>query len=135
VESEAAVNLIVGTGLAETGFTTPVPGKHGYFAISTEQHRQVWDEYLAFKPNRASTTRSLASAIDFLKDPDAELDNNPAYATAITWLLFESHAIELPEPNAYHHFAQIWHRVYHGRETVSLANTDHYWQQTIEYAA
>ncbi len=135
VDSEAAVQLIIGTGLAETGFATPAPGKHGYFAMSAAQHRQVWDQYLAFRPDRASVTRSLASPVDFLKDPDAELDSNPAYATAIAWLLFESHAIELPAANAYHDLAQIWRGVYHNCETLPLANTDHYWQQAIQHAA
>jgi hypothetical protein len=134
VESEAAVHLLLGTGLAETGFGTPAPGSHGFFGITPEQHRSIWDGYLAFRPERASLTRGLASPVAFLQDPDAELDTNPAYATAIAWLLYEASGIELPPADACHALAQIWRHTYHRSETPT-GDADQYWRETVQDAA
>ena len=59
----------------------------GLFHITTAQHRDIWDRYLAFKPEIASRVRGLASQRAFLSDPDSELRTNLSYCTAIAWLL------------------------------------------------
>ncbi len=59
----------------------------GLFHITTSQHRDIWDRYLAFKPEIASRVRGLASQRAFLSDPDSELRTNLSYCTAIAWLL------------------------------------------------
>lgn len=59
----------------------------GLFRISSAQHRDIWDRYLAFKPEIASRVRGLASQRAFLSNPDNELQTNLSYSTAIAWLL------------------------------------------------
>lgn len=59
----------------------------GLFQITSAQHRDLWDRYLAFRPELASRVRGLASQRAFLSDPDSELQTNLSYCTAIAWLL------------------------------------------------
>lgn len=61
----------------------------GIFHITPQQHRDIWDGYLAFNPELASRVRGLASQRAFLSDPDKELQTNLSYCTAIAWLLYE----------------------------------------------
>lgn len=61
----------------------------GIFRITAAQHRDIWDRYLAFKPEMASRIRGLASQRTFLTDPDGELQTNLSYCTAIAWLLYQ----------------------------------------------
>ena len=61
----------------------------GLFHITTAQHRDIWDRYLAFNPEMASRIRGLASQRAFLSDPDSELQTNLSYCTAIAWLLYQ----------------------------------------------
>ncbi len=60
----------------------------GLFHITAVQHRDIWDRYLAFKPEIASRIRGLASQRAFLSNPDSELMTNLSYCTAIAWLLY-----------------------------------------------
>ena len=60
----------------------------GIFRITSQQHRDIWDKYLAFNPDLASRVRGLASQRAFLSDPDGELQANLRYSTAIAWLLY-----------------------------------------------
>jgi hypothetical protein len=62
-------------------------GGIGIYQITSEQHRSVWDTFLAFDPDLASKVRGLASQHPFLKNPDDELRTNLAYSTAIAWML------------------------------------------------
>ncbi len=61
----------------------------GLFHITSVQHRNIWDKYLAFNPDLASRIRGLASQRAFLSDPDNELQTNLSYCTAIAWLLYD----------------------------------------------
>ncbi len=61
----------------------------GIFNITPVQHRDIWDNYLAFNPDLASRVRGLASQRAFLRDPDGELQTNLSYCTAIAWLLYQ----------------------------------------------
>jgi hypothetical protein len=135
VESDAAVMLLLGTGLAETGLGSPDRGKYGTFAITSAQHRAVWDDYLAFDPERASLTRSLASPVAFLTNPDAELNVNPAYATAIAWLMYEASNTTLPAADQYHALARLWFEIYHPHEVPADPCADQYWHTLIHDAA
>jgi len=69
----------------------------GLFHITSAQHRDLWDRYLAFNPDIASRVRGLASQRAFLTDPDGELQTNLSYCTAIAWLLFQRSGKVLPE--------------------------------------
>ncbi|MBT4522276.1 MAG: hypothetical protein HOC23_19935 [Halieaceae bacterium] len=61
----------------------------GIFNITSTQHRDIWDNYLAFNPDMASKVRGLASQRAFLSNPDNELKTNLSYCTAIAWLLYQ----------------------------------------------
>ncbi len=61
----------------------------GLFHITAAQHRDIWDRYLAFKPEIASRIRGLASQRAFLSNPEGELTTNLSYSTAIAWLLYQ----------------------------------------------
>ena len=59
----------------------------GIYRIIPAQHRDIWDDYLAYDPDLASRVRGLASQRSFLINPDGELQTNLSYCTAIAWLL------------------------------------------------
>ncbi|MET0379190.1 MAG: hypothetical protein ABW049_09390 [Spongiibacteraceae bacterium] len=84
----------------------------GVYCISPQQHRQVWDDYLAFQPDLASEIRSLASQRWFLENPDRELIANIAYATAIAWIIFSISGMALPAANDVDAQARIWQRLF-----------------------
>ena len=70
----------------------------GIFHITSAQHRDIWDRYLAFNPDLASRVRGLASQRMFLTEPDNELQTNLGYCTAIAWLLYQRSDMTLEEP-------------------------------------
>jgi hypothetical protein len=77
----------------------------GIFHITPKQHRDIWDNYLAFNPDLASRIRGLASQRAFLSNPDNELQTNLSYCTAIAWLLYDrsnisAAALALPQASA-----------------------------------
>jgi hypothetical protein len=61
----------------------------GLFQITSAEHRDLWDRYLAFRPDLASRIRGLASQRAFLSNPDSELQTNLGYSTAVAWLIYE----------------------------------------------
>ena len=73
----------------ELGLFSPRNDGLGIFHITPDQHRDIWDRYLAFKPEMASRIRGLASQRAFLSNPDNELQTNLSYCTAIAWLLYQ----------------------------------------------
>ena len=68
----------------------------GLFQITSNQHRDLWDRYLAFRPEIASRVRGLASQRAFLSNPDNELQTNLSYCTAIAWLLQQRSRVGSP---------------------------------------
>ena len=70
----------------------------GIFHITSAQHRDIWDRYLAFNPEMASRVRGLASQRVFLTEPDKELQTNLGYCTAIAWLLYKRSKMVIDEP-------------------------------------
>ncbi len=73
----------------DLGLFSATKGSLGIFHITAAQHRDIWDRYLAFKPEMASRIRGLASQRAFLSNPDSELQTNLSYCTAIAWLLYQ----------------------------------------------
>ncbi len=91
--------LLAGTASAQSGLGDHLgetPCGRGIYAIDSETHRQVWDQYLAFRPELASRVRGLASQHEFLVHPDQELSTNLAYATAIAWAIYAWRGAKLP---------------------------------------
>ena len=69
----------------DLGLFSPRNDGLGIFHITPAQHRDIWDRYLAFKPEMASRIRGLASQRAFLSNPDNELQTNLSYCTAIVF--------------------------------------------------
>lgn len=65
---------------------------YGPFQMTHEQHWLIWENYLSKDPELASKTRGLASQHHFLLNPDAELNLNWGYATAVAvlWIRFRA---------------------------------------------
>lgn len=75
-------------------------GGIGVYQITHQQHRQLWDGYLAHRPELASRVRGLASQHRFLSDPELELALNPGYATAVAVYLIAQHGLSLSTATA-----------------------------------
>jgi len=84
----------------------------GPYAITPEQHTDIWDSHLALQPELASKVRGLASQHCFLLNPHAELGYNLAYATAIAWLIYERQHLSISIENDLPSLARIWERSY-----------------------
>ncbi len=84
----------------------------GVYSISPAQHRQIWDDYLAFNPDLASEVRSLASQRWFLENPDRELIANIAYSSAVAWMLFSISGMELPEEEDLEGQVRVWQKLF-----------------------
>ena len=89
--STAAEDFLLSTAInaPELGLFSARPDALGIFHITSAQHREIWDNHLAFNPDLASRVRGLASQRAFLNDPDNELQTNLSYCTAIAWLLYK----------------------------------------------
>lgn len=85
----------------------------GIYQITAWQHRMVWDEYLAFQPDLASSVRGLASQHRFLQDPDQELGCNLSYATAIAWLMYQRSGIDVRADANPEVLCGLWQECFH----------------------
>ena len=113
--SPAAVRLLVGTAVVESGLGSLVQNNGpalGVYQIEPETHHDIWDTYLAYRPELASRVRSLASQRWFDDDPDRELICNLAYASAICRLKYRRIREPLPEPDDVYGLANYWKRYY-----------------------
>lgn len=110
INSSVAEELLLGTAALESKLNPLCQGDDGLgiYQITPDQHRQIWDQYLAFKPDLASKVRGLASQHRFLQDPDKELSWNLSYATAIAWLIYQREEIVLPKHSEVHQLGQLW---------------------------
>lgn len=96
--SVAAENLLVAIVIQKwqtIGEHIPQSKGIGPYQIDTITHQQVWDKFLAFRPELASRIRGLASQRAFLEDPHSELATNLCYATAIAWVIYVLHPSEI----------------------------------------
>ena len=86
------------------------PERHGVYGMTREQHRQVWDDFLAFRPELASQVRGFASQRQFLNDPDLELSSNLSYATAVALALLLRHQAHWPHRAEPEGMTMLWTR-------------------------
>ncbi|MDX1692992.1 MAG: hypothetical protein R3208_04465 [Ketobacteraceae bacterium] len=122
VWSPAMEALLLGTAAqaSQFGFHIKKGRGLGIFSIDSGTHREVWDNFLAFDPDKASYIRGTASQREFLKEPDHELITNLVYATAIAWGVYASQEVELPEEASdVQALAQIWHNLYPRQDTTA----------------
>ena len=84
VESPRFESLLLGAAWT-TGFSPwhSSATRLGIYSLDAGWHRQLWDDWLAFRPELASRVRGFAGQHSFLKDPHHELVNNLTYATAV----------------------------------------------------
>jgi hypothetical protein len=107
--SVAAENLLVGTALAESRLTYLVQKGGpaiGVYQVEPATHRDLWENFLAFKPELASAVRALASqrwpgsAQHGVGDQcHAELATNLVFATAVARCVYRRVPKPLPLPN------------------------------------
>lgn len=120
--SLAAEKLLIGTAAQHSSLNPMlVASGFGVYQITGDQHRRVWDHYLAFRPDLASKVRGLASQHCFLEAPDRELISNLAYGTAIAWALFLMSELPLPHEEDEQGLIRCWREVY-GSEFGSVDN-------------
>ena len=107
--SKAAENLLLITINLQSNDTTPGDSSGlGIYKIGADTHLHLWDDYLAFNPDLASTVRGLASQQTFLQKPHLELITNQAYATAIAWMIYQRSELILPSANNVTQLTACW---------------------------
>lgn len=80
----------------------------GPWGCSREQHRLLWDDFLARDAELASRVRGLASQHAFLADPELELCVNLRYACAIAWMSVIAQAGVPPANADLPSLARLW---------------------------
>ena len=138
MHSPAAEKLLLGTAAQESGFD-PFSQNHngiGIYQISSQQHRQAWDGYLAFRPDLASQVRGLASQRQFLNNPDQELKTNLAYSTAIAWIIYLQTEHQLPAADDVDGLCNVWQSTFSQQsETAYCAEQFAQWLRSNPAAA
>ena len=113
--STAAVKLLELTvNLQAEHFAAKPQSGLGLYRIKPSTHLQVWDGYLAFKPDLASMVRGLASQKAFLQNPHLELATNLGYASAIAWVIYQRSELTLPNPEDQQALTACWTRYFTG---------------------
>jgi hypothetical protein len=122
---EAAVNLLIGTVLQESVIGGQTHLKQiggpalGIFQIEPDSAVDHWQNYLSFRPEKASFMRSLMEQHLTVDSYNQELISNLRYATAMARLKYWRRSFTWPEdPNDIEALGQIW-------DTHYNANPDH----------
>lgn len=125
--SPVAEQLLLATAYHQSRLGEQLQSKQGLgvFAITPEQHTEVWDHYLAKDCELASQVRGMASQHEFPKAPHSELIGNLRYATAIAWMLFQYHSVKIPDVADPCSIAHCWQAVF-GNPSDSSAETEHF---------
>lgn len=116
--SEDAAMLILGTGIQESHLDYLVqlnngPAK-GIYQMEPDTHRDIWDNYLAYRDDLASKVRGLASQLYWLEDPTRELTGNLFYATAMTRIHYKRVPVAIP--HNLDGYAEYWKQFYNTPE-------------------
>lgn len=96
MHSEAAENLLLGTALQESRLTflKQINGPAlGVYQIEPDTHDDVWQNYLAYRPDLASIVGGFKSSA-WQYDDRKDLIGNLFYATAIARIIYR----RVPEP-------------------------------------
>lgn len=118
--------LLLGTALQESnlkylfqndGDSDDYDGGLGLYQIEAATHESIWENYLKYRQDLASTVRGLASQNSFTlsnKHLNRELITNLAYATAIARLVY----LPKPEkiPTDLEGIAEYWKEHFNTRE-------------------
>jgi len=121
--SEGVENLLVGTAAQESqlGYRMQASNETGLgiYRISAHTHLEVWDNYLVTDPESASRVRGLASQQQFLKSPHNELISNLSYSTAIAWMIYKRHEVNIADCFSSTELAKLWAAYYCHRDVQS----------------
>lgn len=123
--SDAARNLVIGTGLQETQFywvdqTSPGPGPgFGPFQCERRTHNGLWNNFLPKYPQLMTDVSSLLGL--YPTDRVLALHGNWNYATAMCRVHYRAVAAPLPGARDSRGLAQYWKEYYNtekGKGTV-----------------
>ncbi len=113
--SEAAENLLLVTAAQESRlgyYLRQVSGPAlGLYQIEPNTHNDVWDNFLAFKPELKATVASFVIPAN-AGDKKQDLITNLAYATAIARIIYYRVSERLPDANDVEGLASYWKRHY-----------------------
>ena len=135
----SAENLLLGTAARESalGFHLKLANHQalGIYQISPRMHRNIWDHFLASKPDLASKVRGLASQREFLAHPHHELATNLVYASAIAWLVYHRCNINIKsvDKNDTVALGKLWQKYFHNKNAGTVQSfCDSYQHLIIE---
>lgn len=119
--SPAAERLLLGTALQESGFRYLAqrgggPGR-GLYQIEPETERDVWTNYLAYRPQLAARVRGFGVA----GPGEAHLVGNLPYATAVARLIYFRAPEALPGADDIDGLADYWKRYYNTERGAGTA--------------
>jgi len=116
LHSTAAENLLLGTAVQESRlkYLKQIGGGPalGVFQIEPATHKDVWDNFLEFRPDLASKVRGIASQRTFFKNADSELMFNLRYSAAIARLIYLRAPAKLPRYDDIEGLARYWKTYY-----------------------
>lgn len=117
--SPAAANLLLATALAESvvgGWQRLAQLKGpalGLYQIEPATHRDVWRNFLGYRPAlREKVIRFAAAGVVANSPPDDELAWNLRYATAIARIIYWRDPAALPAADNIEAMGKTWKRVY-----------------------
>lgn len=107
--SAAAELLLLGTALAESGlrWLRQKGGGPalGVYQIEPATHRDIWANYLAYRPEQRARVAALRAAAP---EPEVQLMTNLAYATAIARLVYRRRPEPMPAADDLAGLAGYW---------------------------
>lgn len=133
--SSSLENLLLGTAAQASGLGQQLKSDQGFgvFQVNPELHQTVWDRYLAFDADLASTVRGLASQREFLCQPHLELATNLSYATAIAWGIYAYSGAEIPaDASNIESLARCWHQHYCQDSSLTARHFISTYQQLVQ---
>lgn len=115
--SEARRELLLGTALVESSlhYLKQIKGPAlGLFQIEPATHVDVWDNYLAYRPDLASAVRSLASQgwPERGVGMHAELVTNLGYSCAVAAIIYRRAPAPLPPADDVGGMGYYWKQHY-----------------------
>lgn len=116
--SSAAENLVMGTAAQESNliYLKQLGGGPalGLWQMEPDTHLDIWDNYLAYRPELASSVRDLAGRYwpGAFEDPATEMVTNLAYAAAMCRIHYKRVPEALPDADNMRGLAKYWKQHY-----------------------
>lgn len=129
--SQAAENLVYGTGLIESGYmfldqTTPGPGPaYGFWQMEAPTHHDLWMNYLKYQPAPLRKLLVMMAGCGLETPPPVEtMHGNMFYAVAMCRLQYRRQDAPLPGAEDAAGLAAYWKKFYNtplGAGTIAKA--------------